>query len=449
MLKYNEGEIINGKYRVIKEIGRGGFGAVLCVEDGNHDRMALKFCTAQDEESIKRFNREVRIMSSISHENVVEILDQDLEVNPPYFTMPLANHSVMDEIKNINGDFEKALEIFESICKGIEAIHSSGYTHRDINPKNALIYDENKIVVSDLGLAKINERDSTTLTMSLVAMGTEAFMAPEQYYRGGTRDADGRTDVFQLGKTLYCIITGDLPYLMDPQKVPTGLWYVIQKATKQNPDDRYQSVGQLLDALYDYRRSINPAQNPRGTFASLLQVAEANLQNNQYNQDNVQKLLQTIYATSDDSSLFIQLFDEFPERLLMNAPDVFISEFEPVMEKYRDYIEQNVGGHSYSYAETVARKMAIVIKYSKSPEITKNATQCILNAAVILNRFAAMDSFDSIITRIQDDDDAIAVAEMLRDKISIYKKVYSRVPKSQLHPAIRSVWELCDIQSIK
>ncbi|MDA1762340.1 serine/threonine-protein kinase [Bacillus cereus] len=445
MFECKEGEVVDGKYRVLREIGRGGFGAVVCVEENtSNERFALKYCIAEDEENIKRFKREVRIMSSIKHDNVVQILDENLEMNPPYFTMPLASHALMGEIEDLKGDFERVLVIFEEICQGIKIIHSSGFTHRDINPKNILVYDGNKIVVSDLGLAKVNERESTILTVSMVAMGTEAFMAPEQFYRGGTRDADARTDVYQLGKTLYCLLTGEVPYLMDSQRIPGGLWYVIQKATKQNPDDRYQSVGQLLDAILDYKRSTNAEQNPKGTFESLLQIAKDKLVSNEYDRENVQKLIQTIYATSDEPSLFIQLFDEFPEALLMIAPDVLVSEFEPVMEKYVGYIEGNIGGHAFSYAETVARKMDIVIKHSKSPEIIKCAIQSVLCAAISLNRFAAMDSFDEIITSIQDDVAAMAVAEMLRENKTLYKRVYSRVPKLQLHPAIRAVWEVCD-----
>ncbi|MGG1863631.1 serine/threonine-protein kinase [Bacillus safensis] len=444
MIRFKEEDVIDGKYKVVKEIGKGGFGTVLCVEKLNKERVALKYCIAEDEENISRFNRELRIMSSINHENVVEILDHNLEMNPPYFTMPLADHSVNDELMILKDDFERVIEIFEGICKGIEVIHSSGFTHRDINPKNVLIYNKNKIVVSDLGLAKFNTRDSTVLTRSHVIMGTEAYMAPEQYYRGGTRDADARTDVFQLGKTLYSMVSGELPYLMDPQRVPTGLWYVIQKATKLNPDERYQGVGQLLDALLDYKRSINPADNPRGTFESLLQIAKEALLKNEYNTENVQKLIQTIYSISDDESLFIQLFDEFPEPLLMIAPDNLVSDFEPLIEKYKNYIINNVNLHPFSYAETVARKMGIVIKYSKSPEIIKYALHSILDAAITLNRYAAMDSFDSIISSIENEDAAMAVAEMLRENLSLYRRIYSRVSKNQLHPAIRTIWEAID-----
>src|SRR5699024_2336868 len=148
-----------------------------------------------------------------------------------------------------------------------------GHTHRDIKPDNALVFEDQKIVVSDLGLAKFDIRDTTVLTRASIYMGTYDYMPPEQMTYGGTRDLDHRGDVFQLGKTLYHLLTGERPTLMDPKAVPTGLWYVIQKATRQFPEDRYQSVNEFLDAIQDAMRAVDPSRSPTKIYEDLLKVA--------------------------------------------------------------------------------------------------------------------------------------------------------------------------------
>ncbi|MCQ6559414.1 protein kinase domain-containing protein [Paenibacillus mendelii] len=148
--------------------GKGGFGKVLSVKDltsGKH--VALKYCTESDVEHIRRFQREVRIMASIDHENVMTVLHANVEFNPPYFTMPLAVQSVSDIIHETKGNIAKTMQVFEGMCKGINSIPTSGHTHRDIKPDNVLVFDGGKIVVSDLGLAKMDERDTTALTRAI------------------------------------------------------------------------------------------------------------------------------------------------------------------------------------------------------------------------------------------------------------------------------------------
>jgi eukaryotic-like serine/threonine-protein kinase len=329
MAAYMKDDLIDDRYIVKEEVGGGGFGKVVSVVDqSNGDELALKYCTALSEEDIRRFKREVRIMENIDHENVIKVLNSNIEHHPPYFTMPMALYSVTKIIPDLQGDIKKVLPVFESICKGINAIHSSGHTHRDIKPDNALVFEGNSIVVSDLGLAKFDDRDTTILTRASIYMGTFDYMPPEQMTYGGTRDLDHRGDVFQLGKTLYHLLTGYRPTVLNPDAVQIGIWYVIQKATRQNPDERYQSVNQLLDALHDAIRTTDPDMNPKGMFEELLTVAEEKLSSNQYDSRNITRLLQLIYST-DDMEDYITLFHRLPNRILQIYASNMSTELEP------------------------------------------------------------------------------------------------------------------------
>ncbi|WP_339218928.1 serine/threonine-protein kinase [Paenibacillus sp. FSL H8-0332] len=446
MQLFNLGDLIDNRYEVLSIIGAGGMGAVLKVLDNqNNEEVALKYCKTSDEDSLKRFKREVRIMSDIDHYHVVSVENSNLEYDPPYFTMPIAEKSIFEEIPQLIHNHERALDFFEQICNGVQAIHLSMCTHRDINPKNALILENELVVVSDLGLAKFIYRDSTVLTHKSTILGTDYYAAPEQSQNSGSQNADVRTDIFQLGKTLYHMLTGDLPSLIDPNKLPAGLSYIIQKSTKNNPADRYQSVGHLIDAINVYRLSLTPYQNPIDTMDSLVEIANEKLKANTYDQDNVTKMMEIVYSVNEDDDLFIKLFDKIPERLLMILAEVnFIGDFLQLIELYSDKIKRTISEYGYSYAETVARKMHIVLNHTSSPEIKRHVYLSVLCAAVKLNRYAAMEVFDDFIKNIKLPEEAIVMSEVLSENMELYKSIYGRVPKGLIHPAIKVIWELCD-----
>jgi serine/threonine protein kinase len=247
--------VVDGKYTIVRELGLGGMGAVALVTDAAGQFLALKYCTADDSESIRRFAREVRIMSTISHPNVMPVLDSSVDHRPPYFVMPVARASLETQIRALAPDEAAALNVFRDICAGVQAIHRSNATHRDLKPSNILQLDDGTLVVSDLGLAKLNQRDSTILTQASVIMGTEVYCAPEQWMLGGSRDADARTDVYQLGKVLQQLLTGEMPVYLDRRRIPAALCVIIAKATAERPEDRYQSVEALLEAVAAYEPS--------------------------------------------------------------------------------------------------------------------------------------------------------------------------------------------------
>jgi eukaryotic-like serine/threonine-protein kinase len=231
-IQLKTGDVIDGKYKVAEFLGAGGMGAVVkATALAGGKIVALKYCFENSPDLLRRFAREVRIMQGITHRHVVQILDANLTHKPPYFTMPLAVGSLQDEIPSLMADEDAALDAFLQLCQGAQAIHNSLGVHRDIKPLNALRYADDTIVISDLGLAKYDPRDTTTLTQASVLLGTRAYCAPEQLMPAGSRDADGRTDIYQLGKTLYEILTGKSPALIDRSALPAGLAHIVQRST--------------------------------------------------------------------------------------------------------------------------------------------------------------------------------------------------------------------------
>jgi hypothetical protein len=401
--------------------------------------LALKYCHLAGAE-LKRFEREVRIMQRVRHPHVVPIVYSNLEHNPPYFLMPLAEGSLLGELDQLKNDERRVLEIFGQICSGIQALHSSGIIHRDIKPANVLRFAGGRIAVSDFGLAKLDTRDSTILTQTNAFYGTFAYSAPEQHLPAGTREADARTDICQLGKMLYHMLTGKSPVLIEQDALPRGLIHIVQRATFQHPEDRYQNLGELLDALHYYELSKDPTRNAREALESLVLQAEDLLRRHEYQAENLKAILGLLlHLDRLGYHPVIEFFDRLPREILPVLAGEFPGEFLPPLGAYARAIQSRVAGFSFAYADSVARRMRGVFVHSRNGEIKAKALQITLIAAVELNRFAAMNVFNSLLTTVKDPDLAIAIAEMLRAHARHYQKVAEQVPPGRLHPAIREV----------
>lgn len=442
-MRFVEGNIIDDKYTVMKKIGKGGFGEVLQVSDIYGREKALKFCSSKEEVDIRRFQREVRITKDIKHKNVVEILDYNLEHSPPYFIMPLAKYSLTDLIPSIKSDFSKTLEIFEELCKGVKAIHMYDRTHRDIKPGNVLIMENEVVVVTDLGLAKFNERESTVLTKASINIGTADYAPPEQYEYGGTRDLDSRGDIFMLGKTLYEMLTSNTPRIMNPTAVEPGLWFIIQKATKHNRYDRYQTIDDMLDSLNQFRSINDPHINPELMFENLTSIAKEKLKENEYDPENLSEMIGVI-NTFEDSNTFLKYFHSIPYRLMpILAREEFSDSFELVMLKYYLSIKDVIGEYSFEFAESVGERVVAISSNTNSPIIKKYCLLSVLIASVVLNRFAAMGDFDNLLLKIESNEDAYPIGEGLQEEIYYYQSLYERIPRDRLHPVLQAIWDQC------
>ena len=243
----NVGDTIDG-YEILEHLGSGGMGSVYLAQKEDNC-YALKTCDDKDIESIKRFQREVRLMKSAINSYVIEVLDENLNIDEPYFVMPVCTSSLSEAVKKGLVDDEK-FEYVKQFCEGIKALHDTGVIHRDIKPNNALVLD-GKIKVSDLGLGKFVKRDSTILTPTMAPyLGTPYYMPPEIYKDGDGRNADKRSDIYSIGILLYFVFSdGESPHVIDTSKVKLDIYSIINKCTKIHPKDRYQDVSEVINAL--------------------------------------------------------------------------------------------------------------------------------------------------------------------------------------------------------
>jgi serine/threonine protein kinase len=436
----NVGAVLDGKYEILRAIGQGGMGRVvevLRIADRRH--LALKYC-AGGGLGRRRLVRESRILGSLRHPHLMPVLDAGLDHDPPYFVMPLAVETLDTERLGHAGEVRWALEVFRQVCLGVQALHQAGVVHRDLKPANVLRLAEGRHVVADLGTAKREPRDSTVLTRTCSVLGTLSYLAPEQLLPGGSRQADARTDIFQLGKLLYQLLSGCNPAVIDPDCLPPGLARIVRRATSLRPDDRYRDIDALLRAVEQSAESsrINAQATREITVQSLLDdLARISVAvgRKDIDPDEVLDILTGLEYLRDDDVL--DVFDRLPPPLLADLARRSAGRFQLRLRRYVACLERACGRRGFAYADLVAGRMRALIDACPLPEVVARAVEAALIVAVALNRYSAMSAVRQILYQTRGAEIALEIAEMLRERREYFQEIAPFLRLERLHPGLQ------------
>lgn len=230
---------------VITEVLSGGMSEVYRVFDGT-DRYVLKIVKEDTtEQNIKLFRREIRILKKLNHPNIMEIVADTYDSDRPYYVMPNCGKSFVELACSQMSDLE-LLDYTISFCETIQYAHESGVFHRDIKPQNVLLY-KGVVKVSDFGLSRFVNRDTTTMTQTGTTTGTAGYMPPE-YLTGEFKDDTVESDVYMIGKTLYYVFShGKDISNVRAEMVSVPIFSIVDKCTKDAPKQRYSSVSTIVD----------------------------------------------------------------------------------------------------------------------------------------------------------------------------------------------------------
>jgi serine/threonine protein kinase len=278
-----------GKYRIVARLGRGGMAEVYKAYQPGLDRYVgikvLHGHLVDDEDFIGRFQREALAIGKLRHPNIVQAVDFDHHGESYFMAMEFINGPTLkDELKarheaNKPFTFEEIALIFSALCSAIDYAHARGMVHRDIKPANVMINEEGQVVLTDFGIARI--MGATQYTQTGALSGTPAYMSPEQ---GQGERGDERSDIYSLGVMLYEMATGSVPYDADTPfavimkhiseplpmpsavnpNIPKAVEQVILKAMAKNPNDRYQTAGEMSTALRE-ASDVSPGKNLQNT----------------------------------------------------------------------------------------------------------------------------------------------------------------------------------------
>src|SRR5450755_2314992 len=263
-----------GRYKIVRELGRGAMGVVYHAIDPNIGRpVAIKtihFGDTRKPEEIdrqrERLFREARSAGMLSHPGIVTIYDVEQQGDLAYIAMEYVDGPTLDQLLSEAEplDAERMFSILGQTAVALDYAHSKGIVHRDIKPANIMISGDGTSKIADFGIAKITAAENLTMTGSIV--GTPHYMSPEQVQG---QPVDGRSDQFSLAVMAFEMLTGEKPYTGEhlttvvykivaeeppsPHRINSslgsGIEGVLKKGLAKKPDGRYASCTEFTEAL--------------------------------------------------------------------------------------------------------------------------------------------------------------------------------------------------------
>lgn len=226
------------RYRLGREIGRGGMGVVYLAEDSSLERrVAIKVLPVElsTPAMAARLNREARVLARLDHPNIVPIYDVGaLDDGRVYYAMKFVEGTRLDEYRDRAAALPDLLRMFEKLCEGAAFAHARGVVHRDLKPENVMVGSFGEVLLMDWGIAKVEGEEAEA--PGTVA-GTSAYMAPEQA-RGDAAGTGPRADVYALGGILR-FLAARFP------RPPRPLRAIWEKAMAEDPSARYANANEL------------------------------------------------------------------------------------------------------------------------------------------------------------------------------------------------------------
>ena len=264
-----------GRYRILEQLGEGGMAIVYKAYDTRlESEVAVKVIRTEQlapsilERTLRRFEREAKALAKLTHSNIVKVLDYGEQDGKPYLVMPYLPGGTLKQL--INGKampYQEAARLLVPIARALAYAHQQGMIHRDVKPSNILITQSGDPMLTDFGIAKIIDDDTTMdLTGTSAAVGTPEYMAPEQVT---SKTVDQRADIYALGIIFYEMVTGRKPYQADTpmavlfkhaseplprpksfvSNLPDSVEQTLLKALAKRPEDRYQEMGEFASTL--------------------------------------------------------------------------------------------------------------------------------------------------------------------------------------------------------
>ncbi|WP_239393631.1 serine/threonine-protein kinase [Frankia sp. CiP3] len=399
-------------------IGHGGFADVYRALDRKQTGRdatpvavkVLRDVSDVEPEAVRRFERELRLLESIRHPNIVPILGHGLTATGGiWYAMPLAQGSLVEFTEKLYGKNALILDLMRQVGAGLTHIHSKGIYHRDLKPGNILRFEDGVWAIADFGLAVEAERKTTALTSSRRGIGTTWYTAPEQWR--DARSVDHLADVFSLAKVLQELIVGDTPIT---NEIPPGpLRPIVQKATANQAEYRYATIRDFLEALETAieapeekweaaedtaQRLLERVRLPKAAEADLDELATWALALDENDSDDMTALARVLPWISTRSIRYLWTSDP--------------PAFQMIFRHYSNHIETH--NFTFDYCDVLANFSRKAVKETDDSDVLREAIRSLVVLGRDHNRWHVRDVVTTILQSIRMPEPALAAVEALR-----------------------------------
>lgn len=392
----------------IDVLGSGGLARVWKVRDENGKFWALKELMMDrivDSKMVARFRQEIRIQASLNHPNIVPVVAANVAANPPFYVMPVATCSLMDEILNIVTNRESFQSIAKDIIDALTHAHAQGIWHRDLKPKNVLRID-GKICIADFGLGKATNIEASYNTTTGDDWRTEWYAPPEQDV--GLIHCDHRSDIYSLGKLfLHCLAgarVGEIPEGLDTRWV-----YIIRKCIRDAKEKRWQSMSQLqqqFDAVFGVDEPM--VIDPEGV---LQKISELAILGDKVDDADVRSMLGIIARIGQDEILVRQVFDRLPENFIRSWSRIDVVNLLDFIKKYDDFLPRNI---DFKYCDTIANQYTIIYQIVDNIEIRELIRKRLFDMGHSHNRYYVGSVLAEIVATVREPAEIVQVIDLIR-----------------------------------
>ncbi|MEU7225121.1 serine/threonine-protein kinase [Streptomyces chrestomyceticus] len=418
------------------KLGKGGQGTVWqAVRHDTNEAVAIKFPLesldlSEGSPDRRRFVREVRLQSALRHAGIMPIVAMNLKVANPFLVMPLASHSLEDMLNLGALTEEITFSMAAEVLSALEYAHDQGVLHRDLKPAN-LLYLQGRWVISDFGLCRQMNSNSTVITQVNAVVGSPVYMAPEQY--DNAHEVTAPADIYSVGQILYHCLVGEVPF---PRarlaRLDMKYRHFIGRCIAEEPEDRFQSVSEV-------RKEMELLTAPAVELATpTLRANELKAKALEGQEVAVPLLLRLLLDSSEDEVFYKEFVPSLPLEILqkMYAKEPVL--FEKMIHAFDEYSE---GGHPFDYTDDIANFFAKIIQVAEySRGLRHLSLKRIMTVGAHHNRFHVGEVFARMVKlREKDAEDVRYIASLLSNDPYSASFMGSYLKQYSLPPAIMRV----------
>lgn len=397
------------RFEILKSIKSGGLADVLLVQTGQGRFYALKRLQAgKSDTAAARFRHEIRIQSMLSHPHIVPVVAADADAPLPFYVMPLAKGSLEDLVPSIVAEPGRLIAIIDQVLSALAYAHDQNVLHRDLKPKNILLFDK-KCAIADFGLGKAPNIKNSHDTRADEWGGTAWYMPPEQLRC--LADCTPASDVYGVGKVILQCLTGgkpnEIPFQID------GRWqYLLRRCLRDDPSARWNSAQELY-RQFRFVFGLDTEQLPLDPLNTLDEIRSlAHMES--ISAETIEKLARNLATFVDNEVLLQRVFSQLPSNVIRawNTSDPL--GMQQLVERFDATLSDQL---PFEFCDTVADQYARVYKTSANVETRELIRRRLFRLGPQHNRWHAGRVFAQIVAMTEEAGEVASIAAMLEENV--------------------------------